>query len=133
MHTVIARVGIFVIAGILAVRVAAQSPPGIDPSARPPLAKSEIGVILLHGKLGMPASLRWLTSHLQYEGYRVAAPEMPWSRGRVFDKTYDDSMDEIDSIGRRLMAEGAKLIVVAGHSLGGNAALRYAATRANPS
>ena len=130
---VIARVGTILTAGILAACVAAQPPPGIDPSAKPRLAKSEIGVVLLHGKLGMPGSLGWLTSRLQYEGYRVVAPEMPWSRERVFDKTYDDSMDEIDSTGRRLMAEGAKLIVVAGHSLGGNAALRYAATRANAS
>ena len=52
---------------------------------------------------------------------------MPWSGVRLYDRSFDQAMDEIDAAVARLRAKGAKKIVIAGHSLGGAAVLRYAA------
>jgi pimeloyl-ACP methyl ester carboxylesterase len=54
---------------------------------------------------------------------------MPWSRGRIYAKSYDDSMVEIDAAVARLRKAGATRIIVAGQSMGANAALGYAARR----
>ena len=88
------------------------------------------GVVFLHGKGvwagafdgGIPAAL-------EAEGAVVAAPEMPWSFGRLYGATYDEAMGEIDAAVAGLKAKGATRIVVIGHSLGANAAIGYAARR----
>lgn len=54
---------------------------------------------------------------------------MPWSRRRAHARTYDGSMKEIDAAVERLRAKGARRIVVAGQSMGANAALGYGARR----
>src|SRR5215469_15835291 len=59
----------------------------------------------------------------------VAAPELPWSFGRIYDATYQDAMREIDVAVAKLKAKGRRTqVVVIGHSLGANAAIGYAAS-----
>jgi dienelactone hydrolase len=88
------------------------------------------GVVLLHGKGGTPTSMiEGLSETLKKEGALVEAPELPWSRRRMYDATYDHAMAEIDLAVQKLKWAGATRIVIAGHSLGGNAAIGYAARR----
>ncbi len=91
-----------------------------------------IGVVVMHGKSASAAA--WspvgrLAIALQDAGFLVAAPDMPWSKGRGFDRTFAQSMAEIDAAVEGLRARGAKRIVVGGHSMGAAAALGYAARR----
>jgi pimeloyl-ACP methyl ester carboxylesterase len=86
------------------------------------------GIIYLHGKAGWPGALNGgILSALEDEGALIAKPEMPWSLHRRYDATYDQAMAEIDGVVAALKANGAKRIVVIGHSLGANAAIGYAA------
>lgn len=89
-----------------------------------------IGVVLLHGKGGSPTTMiEGLAESLRKDGALVEAPELPWSRRRMYDATYDQAMAEIDLAVQKLKWAGASRIVVAGHSLGANAAIGYAARR----
>jgi len=91
---------------------------------------SEVGIVLMHGKQGSPETvISGLASNLESAGYAVSTPTMPWSRDRIYDATVDDAMREIDQACGSLRKQGAKKIIVAGQSLGANAAIRYAATR----
>lgn len=91
---------------------------------------SGLGVVLLHGKGGTPTSMiEGLSESLRKEGALVDAPELPWSARRIYDATYEQALAEIDAAVERLKAAGAMRIVVAGHSLGANAAIGYAARR----
>lgn len=106
--------------------------------AAPARAEGAVGIVLLHGKLGMPlgeATRRGgppigeqLVAALKDAGYRVAAPELCWSRARGFDEIYTDCFGDIDRAIAKLKAAGATAIVVGGLSLGGNAAIAYGAT-----
>jgi dienelactone hydrolase len=88
------------------------------------------GVVLMHGKGGMPGGLVGSTAAaLQAAGAKVVMPEMPWSRSRTYDATYEQAMAEIDRAVAQLKAQGASRIVVAGQSFGANAAIGYAARR----
>lgn len=98
-------------------------------SAQPVVAKQDVGIIFLHGRLGSPDYLAPLLQALRAEGYRAETLAMSWSRARVFDSTVKESMAEIDAVTNRLRAQGVRRLVVAGHSLGGAAAPRYGATR----
>ncbi len=85
-------------------------------------------VVVLHGKQGSPDKyVVELATALRAAGFLVAAPEMPWSRHRAYDASYQDAMREIDAVVQELRSKGATRVAVAGHSLGGNAALAYAA------
>jgi len=95
-------------------------------------AGEKIGVILMHGKGGTAKSkspVGKLKSALENADIIVIAPDMPWSRSRGFDKSYEDSMAEIDEAVKDLKSDGATKIVVGGHSIGANAALGYGARR----
>lgn len=105
--------------------------------APPAAAQQRIGIVLLHGKLGVAMGMAngrgdayggRLIAALRNAGYLVAAPEMCWSRQRGFDKTYPDCVAEVDTAIAQLKAQGAKAIVVGGLSLGGNGAIAYGAT-----
>jgi len=96
------------------------------------LAADQIGVVLMHGKTGTASSgglIGPLVSKLTSAGFLVVAPDMPWSRSRYLAKDYAGSMAEIDAAVAQLKRQGATKIVVAGHSMGANAALGYAARR----
>jgi dienelactone hydrolase len=94
-------------------------------------AEPVTGVVLLHGKGGLPSipELTDISTKFRKAGFIVAVPEMPYSRDRGYDKTYDDAMTEIDKAVDGLKAAGASRIVIAGMSLGANVALSYGATR----
>ena len=112
----------FVAAASIAV-VASQS------LAIEPIPGDRIGLVLMHGKGGTTTLVRSLGSELESAGILVETPLMPWSEDRIYDKGYEESMAEIDTHVARLKKAGAKRIVVAGHSIGANAALGYAARR----
>jgi pimeloyl-ACP methyl ester carboxylesterase len=95
-------------------------------------AGDKIGVVLMHAK-NATAREKSPTGKLAYAlgvaGFIVVAPDMPWSRSRGFDRTYAESMAEIDQAVAGLKVKGATKIVVGGHSIGANAALGYGARR----
>jgi dienelactone hydrolase len=104
-------------------------------------ADGKIGIVLMHGKLGSPLGATSLVGNrtpiggrlvadLKSAGYLVATPEMCWSDRRGFDKPYEECLTEIDAAIADLKKHGATAIIVAGQSLGGNAALAYGAAHA---
>jgi pimeloyl-ACP methyl ester carboxylesterase len=88
-----------------------------------------LGIALLHGKEGSPASLQPLADSLAAAGFLVDRPEMCWSGRRIYDRPYLDCLAEVDAATARLTSGGATAIVVIGMSLGGQAALAYGARR----
>lgn len=91
-------------------------------------AADRLGIVLMHGKQGNPdRHISGIASALASDGYLVATPEMCWSKRRIYDKPYDACLAELDTAVADLRAKGATAIVMAGHSLGGNGALGYAA------
>ena len=108
-----------------------------SPPARGESANASIGIVLLHGKLGVPlgqpnpaepAIGALLVKSLDQAGYRIATPELCWSRSRGFDRSRDECLGDIDRAIADLRAQGASAIVVAGMSLGGNVAIAYGAS-----
>jgi pimeloyl-ACP methyl ester carboxylesterase len=94
--------------------------------------EGQIGVVLLHGKTGRPEQhIGMLIGPLKHEHYLVEVPEMPWSHRRYLTADYDTALTEIDKAVEKLKSKGATRIIIAGHSMGANAALAYAATRRN--
>jgi dienelactone hydrolase len=93
----------------------------------PGRAAEKIGVVLIHGKQGLPGQLHNLAVLMNSAGYLVQRPEMCWSRQRIYDRSYLDCLKDIDAAVARLKGDGATAVVVAGMSLGGNAALGYGA------
>jgi len=92
---------------------------------------SEVGVVILHGKQGIPdgsfSPINKLFGELTSKGYLVARPEMPWSRKRYLEGHWQQAMSEIKASVEQLRSNGAKKIVIAGHSIGSPAALSFAA------
>lgn len=106
---------------------------GFAPAAAAPPV---VGIVLLHGLGGVPlgSSARavgsGLVAGLRKAGFSVDAPEMCWSQRRIYDRAFNDCFADIDAAIARLRAQGATAIVLGGMSMGGNAALGYAATHA---
>ncbi len=97
-------------------------------AAAPAVSRQGFGIVYLHGKGAWPGALDGgILSGLEEEGAQIAKPEMPWSFNRRYGATFDQAMAEIDAVVAELKAKGARRIVVIGHSLGGNAAIGYAA------
>lgn len=87
---------------------------------------SEVGIVLLHAKGATTSGpIGSLARKMKKEGFKVELPELPWSRSRIYDKTYEDSMEEITAAVEKLRSSGATKIIVGGQSLGANAALYY--------
>jgi pimeloyl-ACP methyl ester carboxylesterase len=97
----------------------------------PAHAAERVGVVLLHDKNGMPdrGGIVEAERLLRNVGFLVVEPEMPWSRKRGFDATYQQALVEIGLAVQELRLDGATRIVLVGHGLGANAALGYAAYR----
>ncbi len=91
-------------------------------------ASSDVGVILMHGKWGGPKGMMALARDLESRGYLVSNAEMPWSGRRLYDVDYPAALKEIEQQAMKLRASGAKRIIVAGQSMGSNAAVAYAAS-----
>lgn len=117
--------------GQMSEKMVAKSPENLKASA--PLGNAipdeRIGIVLMHGKGGTTRHVDDLSDNLKDLGVLVETPIMPWSEDRIYDKGYEESMAEIDTYVKKLEADGAKKIFVAGHSLGANAALGYGARR----
>jgi pimeloyl-ACP methyl ester carboxylesterase len=94
-----------------------------------PIPGDTIGMVLMHGIGGNQKYIGGLAGKLRSADILVIMPFMPWSKNRLFDKGYEESMEEIDTHVAKLKKAGAKRIVIAGHSIGANAALGYAARR----
>mgnify|MGYP002725627975 CR=1 FL=1 len=98
----------------------------------PVQAGEKVGVILMHGKWGttkQKSPVVVLGKSLSSSGFVVVTPEMPWSRTRLYDSDYEETMAEIDKAVAKLKSKGATKIVVGGHSMGANAAIGYGARR----
>ena len=95
----------------------------------PAFAAGQIGIVLLHGKTGMPGAMGNLAGSLTAAGYLVDTPEMCWSKKRIFDKSFSDCLLEVDAAVARLKAKGVLRIVVGGTSQGAMGAFGYGATR----
>ena len=92
--------------------------------------ESDVGIVLMHGKWAKyPTSIVGLARILESKGYRVVTPTMAWSDSRSYDVGYEQTLKEIDSAVESLQKQGAKRIIVAGHSFGANAAIAYAGSR----
>lgn len=101
---------------------------GCNPANIKPIdGGNTLGVVLLHGKGGDTRWVNPLASNLRSAGVQVAVPDMPWHRNRIYDKSFDDSLAEISGYVSRLKANGAKKVIVAGHSLGAIASAGYGA------
>lgn len=95
-----------------------------------PAAEHTTGIVVLHGKWGSPhQQISSFAAGLRDAGFLVLTPEMPWSGRRLYDTGIDGAMTEIDRAVATLRSQGAKKIVVAGHSLGAMAVLRYCGSR----
>ncbi|MDB5801385.1 MAG: hypothetical protein JWL63_2324 [Rhodocyclales bacterium] len=94
-------------------------------------AAADTGIVFLHGKEATPRAKIYtsLLEQLQRAGFRVKTPATAWSRDRIYDADVDTSMVEIEREVTTLRNEGALRVVLVGHSMGVNAAIRYAATR----
>ena len=93
-------------------------------------AAEKIGVLLLHGKAGGNKSIYHLSGELESAGFLVEMPSStPWSPNRIYDRTYLETLKELDGAVDKLKAAGATRVVVGGHSIGANVALGYAANR----
>ncbi len=90
-------------------------------------AQTGVGVVVLHGKQGTPMDST--VSSLEAAGFLALSPELPWSNRRIYDRTYEQTLQEVDAAVEELKKRGATRIVVAGQSMGAGAALRYGATR----
>jgi len=87
-----------------------------------------VGVVLLHGKIYGPGKFaKELIADLQAEGAYVVTPEMPWRLKRMYDKSYDGALALVDKAIEKAKSAGASKIVLAGHSMGANVAIAYAA------
>lgn len=94
-------------------------------------ADDRLGVVLIHGKNGLPQQMTPLAVSLAEQGYLTEQPEMCWSRRRIYDRPYLECLNEIGAAVDRLNAREASGIVLLGMSLGGNGALGYAARHSN--
>src|SRR6185503_7335076 len=89
-------------------------------------APQDTGIVLMHGKWGAPRPLIPVARELESKGYRVSVPEMAWSGRRLYDVDYPAALAEVAREVEKLRGQGAKRVVVAGHSMGANAAVAYA-------
>lgn len=90
---------------------------------------ADIGVVFMHGKSGSPniPAIRSIIEAMKSAGMEVRVPDMPWSRSRGYNASYEDAMREIHKNVEEMMANGVKAVFVAGHSLGANSAIGYGA------
>jgi len=92
--------------------------------ATPALAESasgaKIGIVLMHGKGGMPTGhVAELARQLQTQGILLANLEMPWSKQREYDVPVSAGVAEVETALAALRGQGAHKLFVAGHSQGG--------------
>ena len=88
---------------------------------------SLVGVVLMHGKGGSPEKhVTGLASALRQQGVLVANLDMPWSGRREYDADVASAVAQVNAALETLRQQGARKLVVAGHSQGGLFALYLA-------
>ncbi len=85
----------------------------------------KIGVVLMHGKGSDGRSVKPLEYSLSSAGVQYITPDLSWHRDRIYDKTFQESLLEIQGYVEKLKAKGVKKVFVAGHSLGAVVATGY--------
>jgi pimeloyl-ACP methyl ester carboxylesterase len=86
-----------------------------------------VGVVLMHGKGGSPEKhVTGLANALRQQGVLVANLDMPWSGRREYDADVASAAAQVNSALAALRSQGARKLVVAGHSQGGLFALYLA-------
>jgi pimeloyl-ACP methyl ester carboxylesterase len=93
-------------------------------------AQERIGILMLHGKnpgSNVDPYFGFMKENFERQGWLVAFPDMPWSRGRYLDGNLDKALDEIAGHVKNLRGQGATKIVIAGHSMGVPTGMAYAA------
>lgn len=85
-------------------------------------------VVLMHGKWGTAQTpyLKPVVQKLE-PMCQVKSLEMPWSRGRLYDKPYADAIAQIRQAVQQFRQSGVQWVAVGGQSFGANAALAYMA------
>jgi dienelactone hydrolase len=89
----------------------------------------DMGVVVLHGMRGLP--MQSLVSSLEAAGFLASSPELPWSRHRNHDRSYDQALAEVGDAVEKMKRRGAKRLVIVGYSMGSGAALDFAAIHRN--
>jgi dienelactone hydrolase len=89
----------------------------------------DMGVVVLHGMRGMP--MQGFVSSLEAAGFLASSPELPWSRRRNHDGTYDQGLVEVGQAIEEVKKRGAKRVVIVGYSMGSGAALDFVAAHGN--
>jgi alpha/beta hydrolase fold. len=99
--------------------------------APPPAPAAErLGIVLLHDKNSSPGRhLSELARVLRNVGFLVTLPELPWSKNRGFDATFQQAIVEVGLAAEELHLDGCTQVALVGHGLGANVALAYAAQR----
>lgn len=98
-------------------------------AAQTPAVK--IGVVVMHGKGGMPARhVADLASHLGDKGFLVTNLEMPWSGRRNYDVTVTVAEQELAAALQAMRDKGAQKLFIAGHSFGALFAMHFAGRQA---
>lgn len=88
------------------------------------LAPFKIGIVVMHGKGGMPSKhVAVFANSLEAKGYSVANIEMPWSKKREYDVSIEIAQKELESVLNELRQKGAQKLFLSGHSQGGLVAL----------
>jgi dienelactone hydrolase len=95
----------------------------------PPAFAHDCVVILMHGKWGGPKSpyLRVLAEKIQRVCH-VELREMPWSRNRNYDETYEGTLQTLSESVTSYRSKGYKTVFIGGQSFGANAAIAYQAS-----
>jgi len=84
--------------------------------------------VLMHGKWGGPQSpyLKELAKQVSTV-CDVELREMPWSRNRNYDETYESALNQLAASINGYRGKGYRLIFIGGQSFGANAAMAYQA------
>jgi pimeloyl-ACP methyl ester carboxylesterase len=96
-------------------------------ASSPALADDKLGVVLLHGNRSWGGQFAPFVEVFAKAGIGLETPDMCWSDRRVYDRSAQDCMDEVDAAIDRLKKAGYDHVVVGGHSMGGINTLLYAA------
>ena len=86
--------------------------------------QKDCAIVVMHGKWGNASSLSFFSSRLtDLCDYKEI--ELPWSKNRLYDKSYLDAINEIHLQVNNFRAADYKRVLLSGHSFGANATLAY--------
>lgn len=85
---------------------------------------SGVGVVLIHGKGGGQGPLQPLAQALKRQGAIILMPQMSWKSGY---RPYESTVSEVAAAVARIRQMGARKVYLAGHSMGANISIGYAA------